>query len=70
MSGGTGGIEKLQTVIEQSAPIGFRSSRLDDRFQNGYAVDVSVSFHHVSFQVSPVMPCSHAARDVCAGRRD
>ena len=70
MSGGTGGIEELQTMVEECSPIGFGSSGLDDRFQNGYAVDVSVSFDHVSFQVSPVMPCSHAARDVCAGRRD
>ena len=70
MSGGTGGIEKLQTMVEECTPISLGASRFDDRFQNGDAVDVSVSFDHVSFQVSPVMPCSHAARDVCAGRRD
>ena len=70
MSGGTGCIEKLEPVIEECTPISLGASRFDDRFQNGDAVDVSISFHHVSFQVSPVMPCSHAARDVCAGRRD
>ena len=70
MSGGTGGIEELQTVIEECTPIGLRASGFDDGFQNGDAVDMSVSFHQVSFQVSPVMPCSHAARDVCRGRRD
>ena len=49
MSGGTGGIEKLQTVIEECTPISLGASRFDDRFQNGDAVDVSISFH--------VFPC-------------
>ena len=70
MGGGTGGIEELEAMAEECSPIGLRASGFDDRFQNGNTVDVSVSFDHVSFQVSPVMPCSHAARDVCAGRRD
>ena len=70
MSGGTGCIEKLQAVIEECPPIGLGASGFDDRFQDGDAVDVSISFDHFSFHVSPVMPCSHAARDVCSGRRD
>ena len=70
ISGGTGGIEELEPVIEQCTPIGLRASGFDDGFEQRYAVNVSISLDHFSFHVSPVMPCSHAARDVCSGRRD
>ena len=45
MSGGTGRIEELQAVIEECTPISLGASGFDDGFENGDAVDVSVSFH-------------------------
>ena len=45
MSGGTGGIEELQAVIEECTPISLGASRFNDGFEQRYAVDVSVSFH-------------------------